>query len=148
MSVCAFTGHRVLVDLDVALMDRVIRNLIKSGCKRFLCGMAQGFDLAAAESVLAFRRQFPEIELVACVPCEGQSSYFSATDKERYDRVLKNSSEVIMLAGKYYQGCMQARDRFMVDNCDLVVCYLRKSSGGTYYTVRYATALGKKIIEL
>lgn len=148
MSVCAFTGHRELVDLDVALMDRVIKNLIKNGCKRFLCGMAHGFDLAAAESVLALKREFPEVELVACVPCEGQSRYFSVTDRARYDRILQNCSEVVVLARSYYQGCMHVRDRYMVDNCDLVVCYLRKKSGGTYYTVKYAKALDKKVIEL
>lgn len=145
---CTFTGHRELVDLDVVLLDRVIKNLIKNGCKKFLCGMAQGFDLTAAESVLALKNEFPDIGLIACVPCEGQSRYFSSADKARYDRVLKNCSEVIVLAERYYQGCMHVRDRFMVDNSDTVVCYLRKKSGGTYYTVKYAKAHDKKIIEL
>ena len=148
MSTCSFTGHRELVDLDVALMDRVIKNLIKNGCKRFLCGMAQGFDLTAAESVVEFKRQYPEVELVACVPCEGQSRYFSSTDKARYARVIKNCAEVIVLSDRYYQGCMHLRDRFMVDNSDVVVCYLRKKSGGTYYTVKYANSQNKKVIEL
>lgn len=148
MTSCTFTGHRALVDLDVALLDRVVKNLIKNGCKRFLCGMAQGFDLAAAESVIALKREFLDVELVACVPCEGQSCYFSAADKLRYDRVLKNCSEIIVLSENYYQGCMHLRDRFMVDNCDLVVCYLRKRSGGTYYTVKYARSQDKKVIEL
>ena len=148
MTSCTFTGHRVLADLDVALLDRVVKNLIKNGCKRFLCGMAQGFDLTAAESVIAMKSDYPDLELVACVPCEGQSRYFSSADRARYDRVLKNSSEVIVLSENYYQGCMHLRDRFMVDNCDLVVCYLRKKSGGTHYTVKYAQAQGKKIIEL
>ena len=110
--------------------------------------MAQGFDLAAAESVIALKSEFPDVELIACVPCEGQSRYFSATDKLRYDRVLKNCSDVFVLSSEYYQGCMHMRDRFMVDNCDLVVCYLRKRSGGTYYTVKYAKSCDKKIIEL
>lgn len=148
MSSCTFTGHRELKDLDFALLDRVILHLVKNGVTRFLCGMAQGFDLIAAESVIALKSDYPDVELVACVPCEGQSRYFSAADKARYDRVIKNCSEVIVLSEEYYQGCMHFRDRFMVDNCDLVVCYLRKKSGGTYYTVKYARSQGKKIIEL
>lgn len=134
--------------MDFALLDRVILHLVKNGVTRFLCGMAQGFDLTAAESVIALKSDYSDVELVACVPCEGQSRYFSVTDKLRYDRVIKNCSEVIVLSEEYYQGCMHFRDRFMVDNCDLVVCYLRKKSGGTYYTVKYAQAQGKKIIEL
>lgn len=138
----------MLTDLDVALLDRVIKNLIKNGVTKFLCGMAQGFDLTAAESVLALKVEYPSVELVACIPCEGQSRYFSTADKARYERVLANCSQVIVLAESYYPGCMHVRDRYMVDNCDVVVSYLRKKTGGTYYTVKYARSQGKKVIEL
>lgn len=148
MQSCTFTGHRVLRDLDFALLDRVIENLIKNGCKRFFCGMAKGFDLTAAESVLALKNSYAGIELVACVPCEGQSENFSATDKARYGRIIEGCAEVITLSEDYYRGCMHFRDRFMVENSDVVLCFLRRKSGGTYYTVNYAKKLGKKIIEL
>lgn len=146
--ICCFTGHRELKDLDFSLLDRVIKNLIKGGCKRFLCGMAQGFDLAAAESVLALKRRFKEVELVACVPCVGQSEYYPAADRARYDRIKGECDEVIYLAAGYFNGCMQIRDRFMVDNSDTVICYMRQNSGGTYYTYKYAEKAGKKIIEV
>ncbi len=148
MSVCCFTGHRVLKDLDAALLDRVITNLVKAGCRRFLCGMAKGFDLAAAESVIALKRAYPGVNLVACIPCGEQADGYSATDKWRYKRILSNCEEVIVLSESYYNGCMHVRDRFMVDNSDIVLCYLREKSGGTYYTVRYAGECGLKIIEL
>ena len=147
MTVCAFTGHRVLKELDYALMDRVIENLIKNGCRRFFCGMAKGFDMAAAESVISLMDRYP-VELVACIPCEGQSDNFSSTDRARYKRILEHCSEIITLSEEYYSGCMQYRDRFMVDNSDTVLCHLRRKSGGTFYTVNYAKKLGKKIIEL
>lgn len=148
MKACTFTGHRVLKDLDFALMDRVIENLIKNGCRRFYCGMAKGFDLAAAETVIAMKEKYPFIEPIACVPCEGQSDSFSAADKARYFRILSKCSEVIVLSEEYYVGCMHFRDRFMVDNSDTVVCYLRRKYGGTFYTVKYARSQDKKIIEL
>lgn len=144
---CALTGHRVLRDLDYALMDRVILNLIKNGCTRFLCGMAKGFDLAAAESIIALKCNY-DVQLVACIPCGNQSDTLSRADRVRYERILKNCSEVIVLSETYYNGCMHTRDRFMVDNSDTVLCYLRRKSGGTYYTVTYASGKGKKIIEL
>ena len=145
---CAFSGHRVLTDLDTNLLDRVLLNLIKNGCGRFLCGMARGFDMTAAESVIALKKEYPHIELVACIPCEDQSSVMSARDRERYFRILSLCSEKIVLTDRYFNGCMQARDRFMVDNSDLLLCYLRRSYGGTYYTVGYAKKCDKKIIEL
>lgn len=144
---CAFTGHRIVRDLDFGLLDRVILNLVKNGCNRFLCGMARGFDLAAAESVLALKPTYA-VQLVACIPCEEQSQSFSRADGERYSRILSRCSEIIVLADEYYNGCMQVRDRFMVDNADVILSYLRQKSGGTYYTVGYARRLNKKIIEL
>lgn len=145
---CAFTGHRVLQDLDFALLDRVIKNLIKNGYNRFMCGMARGFDMAAAESVIALKSEFHDVSLVACIPCEGQERYFPAADRARYKRILENCSEVIYLSDYYYSGCMHVRDRFMVDNCNAVVCYLRKKTGGTYYTVKYAEKKGVKCIQV
>lgn len=146
--VCSFTGHRILYDLDVALLDRVILHLIKGGCSRFLCGMAIGFDFTAAESIIAYKKSYPHIELVACIPCVEQSNRYSPADRARYERILKNCDHIITLSQEYYQGCMLVRDRFMVDNCDTVVCYLRKKSGGTFYTVKYAQKCGKKVIEI
>ena len=148
MNCCAFTGHRVLQDLDFALLDRVIKNLIKNGYNRFLCGMARGFDLAAAESVIALKAEYPDVCLVACIPFKGQEQNLSLSDRSRYKRILENCSEIIYLSEFYYSGCMHLRDRFMVDNCDTVVCHLRKKTGGTYYTVKYAQKKGVKCIEI
>lgn len=147
--VCAFTGHRNLNcgGFDSALLDRVILDLIKTGTERFLCGMALGFDIEAAQSVIACKKNYG-IKLVACLPCANQSDVFSEKSKLVYERVLGCCDEVITLSPYYHSGCMHERDRYMVENSDVVVCYLRKNSGGTFYTVNYARKLGKKIIEL
>ena len=149
MKVCAFTGHRNLAgyDFDELPLARVVTNLVKNGVKRFLCGMAVGFDMKAAQTVIVLKRSY-DIELVACLPCSNQSERFSAKNKMLYDEILACCDEVIVLEDEYSKGCMLRRDRFMVDNCDTVVCFLRKNSGGTYYTVNYAKETGKKLIEL
>ena len=147
--VCAFTGHRNLNagGFDNALLDRVIYDLIKTGTNNFLCGMAHGFDLTAAQSVLQYKEKY-DIRLTACLPCANQSDTFSERNRQIYNSVLERCDDVITLSPEYYSGCMHERDRFMVDNSDILVCYLRKNSGGTFYTVNYARKLGKKIIEL
>lgn len=145
---CAFTGHRILKnDFDVNLLDRVILNLIKSGVNNFYCGMATGFDIAAAESVLQYKKNY-EIKLFACIPCSDQQENYSASDKRRYDSILKNCDGEIVLSQNYYAGCMYERDRFLVENADVLVSYLRVKKGGTYYTVNYAKKKDVKIIEL
>lgn len=145
---CAFTGHRILEkDFDYNLLDRVILNLIKGGTKNFYCGMAMGFDLAAAESVLQYKNAY-DINLIACIPCLGQENGYSKKNRERYQRILENCSQKIVLTEEYYDGCMFVRDRFMVDNCDVLVSYLRHKRGGTSYTVKYAQSKNVNIIEL
>ena len=146
---CAFTGHRNLKSLnfDRSLLDRVVLNLIKNGTTEFLCGMAYGFDLVAAETVLMYKRDY-DVKLYACLPCADQAQTFSSHNKLKYENILSGCDEVITLAPAYYKGCMHERDRFMVDNSDVLVCFLRKNSGGTFYTVNYAKKTGKKIIEL
>ena len=63
--------------------------------------------------------------------------YFSEEDKERYARILKKADEVVLLSDHYYNGCMQNRDRYMVDRADALIAYCRKEEGGAAYTVKY-----------
>lgn len=146
--VCSFTGHRVLArDFDYNLLDRVIYNLIINGYDRFLCGMAKGFDQIAAESVIGYKKAY-DIELVACIPCLNQSERYSPRDRERYNNILEKCDGKVIVSEEYFDGCMLMRNRYLVDNCDVLVSYLRRKKGGTLYTVNYAKSLGKKIIEL
>lgn len=135
---CAFTGHRNLdADFSVRKVKREIEALVKKGVDTFYCGMAQGFDLCAAETVLKIKKKNPFIKLIACVPCYGQEKNFSEADKKRYVTVLKKADETVILADAYYNGCMLARNRYMADRADVLMAYLKKESGGTAYTVKY-----------
>ncbi len=134
-------------DLDTALLDRIILNLMKGGTKNFYCGMAMGFDLTAAQIVLKYKRLYGA-KLIACVPCPEQAENYSPKDREIYDNALNNCDVKIMLAPYYFSGCMHRRDRFLVDNCNVLISYLRSESGGTYYTVNYARKVNVNIIEI
>ena len=146
---CAFTGHRNLknTNFDASLLDRTIGHLIKNGTDTFLCGMAMGFDVESAQSVIMHKKNY-DVKLIACIPCANQTERFSESARKLYERVLSGCDEVIILSDLYYPGCMHERDRYMVDNSDLIVSFLRKEKGGTFYTVNYARRQNKKIIEL
>ena len=135
---CAFTGHRNLSDdFSVKELDKQIEEVIKKGVEIFYNGMAMGFDLLAAERVLAVKRKFPQIKLIACVPFYGQEKYFSETDKKRYDKILKKADEVVTLSEKYYKGCLHERNRYMAERGDILIAYCKEETGGTAYTVKY-----------
>lgn len=142
---CAFTGHREITDeVDISVLDGYISSLAEAGVTAFLSGMAMGFDLIAAERVLELKKGNDKIKLYACIPCSAQQKAYPAAEKQRYEKILSGCDEVLILSEKYYNGCMLARNRFMVDNAGHIVAYTRKNRGGTYYTLKYAVALNRK----
>ena len=61
---------------------------------------------------------------------------------------MKAADEVIYTSEEYGYGCMHKRNRRLVDDSSVCICYLTQMNGGTYYTVNYAKASGLKIINL
>ena len=72
-------------------------------------------------------------------------SKFSVEEREKYYKMIKNCTETIILSEKYTKYCMQKRNRYMVDNSSLVIAYLKRNFGGTYFTVNYAKKLDIEI---
>ena len=55
LTTVAFTGHRTYGGQTATALRATVGELYARGFRTFLCGMAMGFDLAAAEAVLACR---------------------------------------------------------------------------------------------
>ena len=147
---CAFTGHRNFDYYnEIRSLERAVESaIIDDDVDTFYDGMARGFDLAAAQIVIALKKKYKNIKLIACVPFYGQQEKFSAHDKILYNAILESCDEVIVLSEKYYPGCMYARNRYMVDNSDMVIAYYRGRKGGTEYTVKYAEENEKKVVYI
>lgn len=134
---CVFTGHREIgEDFSARKLRAEIESLIKEGVTTFYDGMAKGFDLVAATVVLRLKNKYPQIRLIACVPCYGQEKYFCERDKKTYAEALKKADEQIVLSPAYYRGCMQARDRYMAERAQVMIAYCKKTEGGAAYTVK------------
>lgn len=150
--VCAFSGHRQIYHIHSEVLPKklnyVIDVLINSGVTHFLSGGAQGFDLLSAEYVLQKRKNNPGIKLSMYLPCRNQSDRWPSETRKRYETVLNLADEVFYVSEKYDAFCMHTRNRALVDNSDILVCYLIQDSGGTAYTKNYAEEKGKKIINL
>ena len=145
---CALTGHRVLErNFSCAALEEKCRELIAQGADTFYCGMALGFDLVCCGVLASLKREFP-IKIVACIPCADQEKYYPVEDRQRYARALAGSDEKILLAEKYYRGCMHRRNDYMAEKADVLLAYCRKNSGGTAYTVRKFRRAGKPVFEL
>jgi len=144
---CAFTGHRKLLeDFDKKLLKKKIIEMIelyKVGV--FYCGMAMGFDLVAGEIVSGLKKKY-DVKLIACVPCPEQEKFFNEKDKKLYKKIAKKCDEIKLISDHYFSGCMQVRNKFMVDRSDFVIAYVRESEGGTRFTVDYAVKNKKTVV--
>lgn len=139
---CCFAGHRKipldqLESVTQRLRDAVIAS-IKDGYLYFGAGGALGFDTLAAQTVLDLKTDYPQVKLILVLPCRTQSRGWKQEDIEEYNRIMKAADKVVYKSQDYYRGCMQKRNRHLVDFSSLCICYLNKSTGGTAYTVEHA----------
>ncbi len=149
---CCFSGHRDLPYGDkekiVDILGEVICDLAGKGYTQFISGGALGFDLLAAEVVLQKKREIPKLKLIMALPCRDQNIKWLPVDKRRYEKVLRNADEIVYVMEQYCTGCMQLRNKFMVENSSICIAYKTRRSGGTAYTVDYAREKGLGIINI
>ena len=147
---CCFSGHRDVDIEDIKLVKgrlyNEIEQLIKNGIIFYGSGGARGFDLLASEIVLKLKQKYPYVRLILVLPCLNQSLYWNEQGIEKYNRIKHNADKINVLSEKYYKGCMFLRNRHLVDNSSYIICYKRKNTGGTAYTVNYAEMKKLKII--
>ncbi len=149
---CCFSGHRNLPygskEKIASILGEVICDLRGKGYTQFISGGALGFDLLAAEVVLQKKSDIPNLKLIMALPCRGQNLKWSPVDKRRYEKVLRNADEVVYVTEKYCTGCMQLRNKFMVENSSICIAYKTRKSGGTAHTVNYAREKGLGVINI
>lgn len=149
---CCFTGHREIASgTENYLFGRIkdgILYLYEHGIKFFLTGGAIGFDTLAAQAVLDYKKRYEDIRLIVVTPCQDQAKKWRREDVEMYEYIKKCADDVICLSEHYYGGCMQKRNRYLVDHSCVCICYLTKEDGGTAYTVKYAKSRGLKTFNL
>ena len=159
---CCFTGYRPekfpfelfsdtkeYIDFENSLYSAVL-SLANEGIERFYCGMAMGFDIIAAQAVLALKeaKRDTAIELICVKPFEEQNKSFTPFWKEKYEEIIKQADGIIVMGKSYYKGCFHKRNCYMVDNSDIVLTYFDGQSGGTKSTLSYANKKGKRIVNI
>ena len=149
---CCFTGHRQIPKSEIGnikeKLKQVILGLYREGVVYFGNGGALGFDTLAAQCVLDLRKIYPQIKLIMVLPCKEQSDKWNEKDKAAYSKILYQADKVTYASEHYTRYCMHIRNRHLVDNSGYCICYLNKNTGGTSYTVSYATKMNLKTINL
>ncbi len=149
---CCFTGHREIAENEIKAIwektERKVLELFEKGVTVFEAGGALGYDTLAAEVVLSLREKYPQIKLRLILPCKDQARGWTTEDIIRYEGIKDMADEVIYTAETYYRGCMFVRNRRLVDDSAYCICFKKRASGGTAYTVDYALKKGLTVFNV
>ncbi len=159
-TICCFSGYRPekmpphmqegspdFLEMMQSLRRAILRSA-ECGYTIFLSGMSRGFDLWAAETVLALQQTNPEIQLWALLAFHGMEQYWESEWQMRYTNVLRRARHTFSVCDRYEAGCYTRRDADLVARSSRCICYFTGISGGTEYTVQRARRAGLDIINL
>ena len=139
---CCFSGHRPgkLPWGDdegdrrcLALKERLWNEMeaaYERGYRHFICGMAQGCDLYFCELALALRQLHGDVTVEAAIPCPSQAEGWPAEQRLRWQRLVAACDYETMVQQQYSPGCMQRRNRYMVDHASLLIAVHDGLPGG------------------
>ena len=134
----AITGHR---PGRIAGQEQNIKEWIKNyltgvDCTEAYSGMAMGTDQIFAKVV-----EDMNIPLICCYPYKRNS--FHPVEQD----INAKAKDVRFISEQYSKKAYWIRDKYMVDNCDvLLAVFDGKKEGGTWITVDYAQRIGKPIV--
>ena len=159
--VVAFTGHRkerilqgcgnnlLILGQIKEMVVELVTGLHGQGYTVYYTGMANGFDMTAAEAVLQVKEEYDDIMLMAAVPFRKQPLWFDAEDQLLYASLLERMDRVVMVSENYHKGCYLRRDEYMVRKADTLIAYWDLvPKGGTFYTINKALEFGKPVINI
>jgi len=154
----AITGHRPNklgndYDLTSDLVKKIkyeiqhiITQINQPGSNlELITGMALGIDTLFAQ--IAIENKIP---FTAAIPCINQDKMWIQKYKDLYHSILKHRlCSIIYVSDKEYDlECMNKRNEWMVNNCDLLIAVWDGTSGGTANCVKYAKKKKKHIIQI
>ena len=146
----SFFGHRNFSKhylVEEKLVD-IIKELIRTKeYVEFVVGRNGEFDIFVASCVrIAKKELFNEnSSLILCLP------YISAEYENNRESFEEFYDEVYVCeksSTAHYKAAIQIRNREIVDNSNLVICFIKNKSGGAYKTLQYASKMEKEIINL
>lgn len=101
----------------------------------------------AAEIVLQLRDTLPsrEIRLWAAIPYDRQANGWSPEEQVRYRGILDRADRIEYISHDYFNGCLQKRNRWMIDQSTHLIAVYDGQPGGTKSTLDYARRKGLEI---
>lgn len=137
--VVTFCGHKQVENEDQVRqwLENAVDGLIQEGADVFYLGGYGGFDRMALSAVNKTKEAHPSVRAILVLPYLDRSMDLDAYDGSIYPPLEK-------VPRRY---AISRRNRWMVDQADVVVAYVIHEWGGAATTLRYAEAKKKTIMR-
>jgi len=129
----------------IKLKDFFKKILRERNCTEAITGMALGGDQIFAQAVIELKDEGMNIILTCAIPCFNQSSVWPDSSKVLYNYILDRADNIVFVTqSDYTRSCMQKRNKWEVDKCDLLVGIWNGTPGGTANYIQYCDFIGKE----
>ena len=138
--IITFCGHSKLSDQATiqAQLTQELRSLLEQENHKFYLGGYGDFDLLAVKVLHELKSEYPELESILILPYLDKQ-----VDASHYDGTIYPPLENVP---KRY--AISHRNRWMVDQADMVIACVDHDWGGAAKTLEYAVKKGRRIINL
>ena len=136
----SFSGHRTL---DTKLFELVKNLLCEKEFVEIYVGRNGEFDIYAASIVKRVQKAIgvSNSEFICVLP-------YKVKDIEYYEQYFDDVTIPECVQKLHPKSAIEKRNKWLVDICDLVICYVERESGGAYCAMEYAQKNNKKVINL
>ena len=141
----AFIGHREIYQHQrlEEQIENIARDMLhKKEYVEFYVGRNGDFDISVASAIKRAQKAVghhnSSLILLQPYPMKDDIYYEQFYDEIEYP-----------IDGKTHpKGAITKRNRWMIEQADLVICYIEREEGGAYTALKYAQKLEKEIINL
>lgn len=137
-----FIGHSNC-SLSVEDIIPFVEQAILNGVDTFLNGGQGAFDHISAKAVYTLKTKYPAIKSILVIPYQS----FKVFDDSLFDEIINSdTSNSISYTG--FMSAIPKRNRYVVKNSSVAICYINHISGGAYNTYQLAQKKKLRIINI
>ena len=143
---CCFFGHRELYLTVYDKLYNLVRYLIEErGINIFYTGGMGDSDRLFISVVMQLRSKYKNIKLILILPymtnkINSNPEFYNS----QYDDIIIPD----ILLGLHYKKAIPERNKWMINNSDIVISCVYRNFGGAYKAVKYAEILNKEVISV
>lgn len=143
MAACCFFGHRDCPDtIKPTLRDAIVELIENRGVTRFYVGHQGAFDAIVLSVLRELEKKYPQIKYDVVLAYMPQETTEHDTEMEQHTLL----PEGIETAPKRF--AIDRRNKWMLQNSDYVVTYVRQTWGGAAKFASEAKRLRKVVVEI